>query len=449
MNHTNSFEKAELYQQLRQVHAQGVAEPEPGWDPFSERHLHCIWFDNRLRPEPLETERGEEVRILHPGQWNQESGPDFLDAEWSVGGRRVRGDIEIHIRPMDWKHHGHSGDPRYARVGLHVCYEHGELPEGLLPGACEEVALKPLLDQRSHFFFDSIDLRAYPWQQTGAKSGLRAFFESKTEQECAEMLEAAGQERLRRKALRMSRVIQAVGEEQALYAALMRGLGYKQNADTAESLARCIPISMLKAMSGERPEVAYALLLGSGGLLPPDEVEAGLPLWFSCRKLWDLWWPHQHHFLDRALAAESWHQDHCRSGNHPRLRFRAMAQWVADEISLTQLFLRREGQSEKEWVRGGMKRLMVACPTGKAGDPRLVGPVRAGTLFINAVMPWRICVAPGLPHPELWSCLPDEAFNSKTKRVAHALFGPDQHPRLYRGGLRKQGLLQFHEDFQV
>lgn len=58
-----------------------VREADPSLDPFSERHLHCVWFDDRLRPSPLRTARGEELRILSPGRWNLESGPDFLDAE--------------------------------------------------------------------------------------------------------------------------------------------------------------------------------------------------------------------------------------------------------------------------------------------------------------------------------------------------------------------------------
>ena len=48
---------------------------------------------------------------------------------------------------------------------------------------------------------------------------------------------------------------------------------------------------------------------------------------------------------------------------------------------------------------------------------------------------------------DLLKALPPESGNAVTRRAAHALFGPDHHPRLWRGTLRKQGLLQFHEDF--
>ncbi len=443
------FQSAEAYLRLCSARNGRVAEAEPLLDPFSERHLHCIWFDDRLRPDPLETERGEPVQLLHPGKWNQESGPDFLDAEWKIGGRRVRGDVEIHIRPMDWKHHGHQKDPRYARVGLHVCYEPGELPTGMLPPGCEEISLRGLLEQRSHFFFDQIDVRAYPWQKEGASSGLRTFFADKSEAECGAMLEAAGQERLRRKSLRMARVVQAVGEEQALYIGLLRGLGYKNNAEVSEALARCVPFSMLKSLAGGREDKTYALLLGAGGLLPVDADVPGLPRWMQVRPLWDFWWPHQHHFSDKALSPEAWRLDHCRPGNHPLRRLRAAAHWVSGADAISELFELDPAQSEKEWVRSCLKILKVSSPQIESESAQLVGPVRAGTLFLNAVLPWRICSGKILPDPDLWNHLPDEAFNSKSRHTAAMLFGPDQHPRLYKGGLRKQGLLQFHEDFQL
>lgn len=445
----NTFPLADNYHHIYKQYTGRVAESEPSLDPFSEKHLHCIWFDDRLRPEVLQTERGEEVRILYPGKWNQESGPDFLDAEWSIGGRRLRGDVEIHIRPMDWQHHGHQKDPRYGNVGLHVCYEHGELPSNLLPLCCEQVALRTLLDQRSHFFFDAIDLKAYPWQKEASRSGLREYFTGKSEEDCSRILEAAGQERLRRKSLRMARVLQSVGEEQALYTSLLRGLGYKNNAEISESLARSIPVALLSSLAGTHTDCIYALLLGVAGLLPNDIEEVPMPPWLDVRKSWDLWWPYQDRFSEKILKAEDWRMDHCRPGNHPFRRLRAAATWVAQPETLGETFKQHAGESDSEWVCRCLKVLRVPSPSPARDSAHLVGSVRAGTLFLNAIVPWRICTGKNPVSETLWCHLPDEAFNSKTKRVALALFGPDQHPRLYKGGLRKQGLLQFHEDFQL
>ncbi len=423
----------------------GVREPDPGFqDPFTERHLHCVWFDDRLRPTDLRTARGEALRVLRPGRWNQEAGPDFLDAEWELDGRRVSGDIEVHIRPMDWKAHGHRNDPRYRNVRLHVTYQPGQLADGLLPGGCEEVSLRDALESRSHFFFDSIDTSAYPWDTEGPLTPLRARIAAMDEESRGALLDAAGQERLRRKTLRMARAIQAVGPEQALYQALLRGLGYKGNAEACEEIARCLPVHELRREAGDDPDSAYALLLGVARLLPEDEG-AWMPPWADTRALWDRWWRFQHAFQNRRLEPGRWRLDGLRPGNHPLLRLRAAADLFLQTPRLEERLLPEDGEAARSWIRRCQRALEVRAP-GEAGQ-RLIGAERLATLFANAVLPWRAALVPGEVPPSTLRLLPAESGNSLVRRMAHSLFGPDQHPRLYRGTLRKQGLLQFHEDY--
>jgi len=441
------FPLARFYRELPPLARPGVREPEPSLqDPFTERHLHCIWFDDRLRPAPLATLRGEPIVLHTPGRWNFEAGPDFLDAEWSVAGRRVRGDVEIHIRPMDWKHHGHHEDPRYRNVRLHVTYEPGSLPPGLLPPACEETALRAALDQRSHFFFDSIDTSAYPWDIDGPLSTLRLHCQDMDDEHRGALLDAAGQERLRRKTLRMARAVQAVGPEQALYQAVLRALGYKQNADSCEELARRIPLHELRREAAGDPDTAYALLLGTAGLLPHEEHGRGLPPWADTRRLWNIWWRHQQTFSERQLAPDHWRLDSCRPGNHPVRRLRAAADLFAAPPHMENILRVSPDESPITWLKRCRKTLQVREP----GDGiRLIGPERAAAIVVNALLPWRAVMEPGEVPMDLLRALPGEPANALARNAAHALFGPNHHPRLWRGTLRKQGLLQFHEDFGI
>ena len=64
--------------------------------PITERHVQAIWYDSSLRPAQLRTVRGGEVRVVDPGIWNLESGPDFRHAVLELGRdrRRVEGDVE-------------------------------------------------------------------------------------------------------------------------------------------------------------------------------------------------------------------------------------------------------------------------------------------------------------------------------------------------------------------
>jgi hypothetical protein len=442
------FPLAASYHQILPHARSSVREPEPVLDPFTERHLHCVWYDDRLRPEGLVTARGEALRILHCGRWNQESGPDFMGGEWEVGGRRVCGDIEIHIRPMDWKLHGHAEDPRYGNVRLHVTYEPGRLPSELLPAACEEVSLKAALDARSHFFFDSIDTSAYPWEVEGGQNELRNLCASMDEPDRGRLLDAAGQERLRRKTLRMARAMQAVGPSQALYQAMLRGLGYKQNADIAEESARRLPLHELRHLAQGDPETAHALLLGVAGLLPADNDSPGIWPWMNPRALWGDWFRHRDTFAGALLQPENWRLDHCRPDNHPRRRIRAAAAWFVEGPAIEEDLLPHPGESAKGWVKRALRRLEVREPGEAPGEGRrLVGPERAAAIVVNALLPWRACLDPGSISERLLKELPAEALNAPSRSAAHVLFGPDHHPRLYRNTLRRQGLLQFHDDF--
>ena len=121
----------------------GVCEaPSAPPAAFTERHLQCVWADDRLRPQILVTAAGERVQVEHPGEWNTGPGPDFLNAALRVGPelRRLTGDVEIHIRPADWQRHRHADDPRYRRVCAHVAFYPGALPAAELPAGALQIA---------------------------------------------------------------------------------------------------------------------------------------------------------------------------------------------------------------------------------------------------------------------------------------------------------------------
>jgi hypothetical protein len=419
-----------------------VLESTDTWDPFTERHLHCIWFDPKLRPRALVSSRGEEVLILHPGDWNHGKGPDFLNAEWAVDGRRYQGDIEIHIRPMDWQHHRHAGDPAYQQVRLHVTYESGELNSDCLPAGCTQIALKDLLDQRAHFFFSNIDLSAYQWNTDADASGLRKWFDDQSDEGCRKWLEAAGRERMRDKAQRMHRLIQAVGPLQALYQNLMRGLGYASNADVTEHLACILPLNQLKEVAGHDPVTAYALLTGCAGLLPQEPQSNAFPDWFPIRTLWDRWWRVQERYTSVQLRAAEWRLDGCRPGNHPARRLWAAAIWFT-QVSL---WFPSDIESDADWQQRMRLTLQVKSPNGSDEMP-VVGKARAATLWNNALVPWRLCLSPPMDADTLLQTLPSEPMNRRTRQAAHRFFGPDRSPRVYQSGLCRQGLLQLAGDY--
>lgn len=73
-----------------------------------------------MRLVGLPSDMGQRIDVVHPGNWNRHSGPDFIDAQVSVDGTLFRGGIELHRNPLEWYSHGHHLDHVYNQVVLHV-----------------------------------------------------------------------------------------------------------------------------------------------------------------------------------------------------------------------------------------------------------------------------------------------------------------------------------------
>ena len=89
--------------------------------PISERLVQCIWYDQRLKLDSLQTTDGRRVRVIFQGWWNLEAGPDFRHATIQFDDEPEHtGNVEVHLRAEDWHHHGHERDPQFNDVVLHV-----------------------------------------------------------------------------------------------------------------------------------------------------------------------------------------------------------------------------------------------------------------------------------------------------------------------------------------
>jgi hypothetical protein len=77
-----------------------------------------------------------------------------------------------------------------------------------------------------------------------------------------------------------------------------------------------------------------------------------------------------------------------------------------------------------------------------------VGKSRARAILINLLLPaFAAMGAPADAWKTLLDHLPAEESNELIQQTALRLFGPDHTPRLYRSGLRRQGLIQIHHDY--
>jgi hypothetical protein len=84
--------------------------------------LHFIWQFRYYNHRELTTEAGAPLHIHYPGDPNTNQGPDFKNARITIGARTLEGPVELHVRASDFLHHGHTGDPHYQNVILHVVW---------------------------------------------------------------------------------------------------------------------------------------------------------------------------------------------------------------------------------------------------------------------------------------------------------------------------------------
>ena len=432
----------------------------PASFPWSERHLRCVWADPELRPSGLISTEGRTVSVLNPGRWNLEAGPDFLDATLKIGPDEctLRGDVELHIRPLDWRHHKHAGDPRYRNVIAHITYFEGVLTPSDLPASVLQIPLRAALQRIPSFSFDGLDLTAYPFAALSRLPPCAEILANWSPEQRGALLDGAGEERLRLKTERMAKLIGEKGKDQALYEELMGALGYKHNRLAFLTLARALPLERLRLEAAAAPLHAYALFLGVSGLLP----QKSHPLWDSetrafIRALWDIWWKHQSEWHDQIMSQKDWTLSNLRPANHPLRRLMAAAYLFTGAPPDMDFFSTTDAPEHlcRSWVHrfqelGGNSywAWRGSFATSRYARPEmLIGPGRAATILTNVMIPW--WAATGLIQPDatLLDTLPQEDANRFIKHTAHALFGHDHSPALYNSGLRQQGLLQIFHDF--
>lgn len=127
-----------------------VHEVQGLYGPFSisEKVIQKIWFRRDFYQGDLRTGSGKRLRVLDPGRWNTNEGPDFLEAHLEIDGVEQVGDVEIHFHASDWCAHGHDQNPNFNRVILHVLlYGHELLAEWAQPDMMESLVLLPLLER--------------------------------------------------------------------------------------------------------------------------------------------------------------------------------------------------------------------------------------------------------------------------------------------------------------
>lgn len=366
-------------------------------------------------------EDGETIEVVHFGAWNREPGPDFCGARILVDGVEKTGEIEVDPDVRDWENHGHSRNPYYNNVVLHLFIRRAP----------------------TRFFTRTKENRAVPQVCLGGSeagpSRARALPANLLDEKSARVLiEAAAEFRFVRKVERFQRGCRLAGREEALFQAIATGLGYKNNKIPFLLVAQRAGLRRAGATGGE------SLLFGLAGFLRAEDFTKGDDEARSyLRALWEEWWAIRDAESRLVVPEDSWKLSSLRPANHPHRRMGA--------LSAAARSFRRIGKSQdpKDFAKilGSLEHAFWGVHYNLSCErlPRpaaLIGEDRALDLVINALLP-------SLPQEKGWDHLRNLTGPSPSVRVKKALgwICEGEPPSLLRPALHQQGLIQLYDDF--
>jgi hypothetical protein len=234
---------------------------------MKEEFLHYLWKFKKFDTLNLKTFNGEEITIINVGQYLELAGPDFFNAQITIGNQKWAGNVEIHLKSSDWYVHHHERDEVYENVILHVVWEHDI-----------EIFRKnnteiPVLELKK--YVDAADITNYQ-SLISPKSWI--FCEKQLKEidgfTINNWLERLFFERLERKSKPIFELLVQTNHdwEAVLFCLLAKNFGLNTNGEIFSKIAQSIPFSVIRKESFE-VENLEALLLGSAGLLDSEKED--------------------------------------------------------------------------------------------------------------------------------------------------------------------------------
>ena len=236
---------------------------------MKEDFLHYVWKFTKFNSLSLQTEEGEVINIIKLGTHNQnESGPDFFNAQLQIGNQQWAGNVEIHLKSSDWYAHGHQNDVAYQNVILHVVWEHdmdvfrrdeSKIPTLVLKNRVQESATKN---------YQQLLENSLKW--INCETDFASFDDFKLKN----WLERVYVERLEEKSILIQKLLQNSKNNwnEVLFCMLAKNFGLKLNGDSFMSVANSIPYHVFQKCYQNQFQLE-ALLFGQAHLLEKQDVE--------------------------------------------------------------------------------------------------------------------------------------------------------------------------------
>ena len=284
---------------------------------MNEAILKFAWKHRFYQAAKLFTTDGRELLVLKPGRENFDAGPDFFLADLRIGNTRWVGNVEMHVRSSDWLRHGHTADPAYNNVTLHVVYHHDTdiLVQGVpLP----TLELQGKISDKLLQEYDKIV--AQKFKTIPCEASLRSVDKVYVSTWVNRMLV----ERLSQKLIQIRQLFHKNhgGIQETFYQWLCLGFGRTVNKEAFLQLARIVPLQLVRKYQNDELKLC-ALLLGQSGLLPSESKEE-----YMVKLI------HEYRFLAgkhqlEAMLASNWKFLRMRPSNFPSLRIAQLSSFLS------------------------------------------------------------------------------------------------------------------------
>jgi len=234
-----------------------------------EDFIAYIWKFKSFAKKKLFSGQGEQVQILSAGQENNNTGPDFFNAQVIIDHQKWAGNVELHVNASDWYVHGHENDVNYDNVILHVVWEN-DVPvyrkdNTLVP----TLELKNIVDSDIMNKYSELFATSRKWINCETKiAAVDKFIVDK-------WLERLFIERLEQKSIFILELLAQSNNdwEAVLYKLLLKNFGLKVNSEAFFALSNAVDFSIIRKEQDSLFSLE-ALLFGSAGLLENNIEEA-------------------------------------------------------------------------------------------------------------------------------------------------------------------------------
>ncbi len=232
---------------------------------MQEDFLHHVWLHKKFALESLYTTEHQPIIIKSVGLPNDNSGPDFFNAQLYIDHQLWVGTVEIHLQSSDWYAHHHEKDSAYDNVILHVVWEHTSEVFRADNSIIPTLVLKPFVHPQVLRNYRALKANKNKWIACASQFSEVSDFEIKN------WLERLYFERLEQKFKPIQKQLLSTKQdwEAIMFWQLARGFGAKVNGDAFWSLAKSFPFSVFRKLQKD-PIQMEALLFGQSGLLEAD-----------------------------------------------------------------------------------------------------------------------------------------------------------------------------------